>query len=50
MVDTHLAYSSAMSAQQPSGWSPERAERAIGLADAMVRRYLQQVAARSDRP
>jgi len=50
MVDTHLAYSPAMSAQQPSGWSPERAERAIGLAGAMVRRYLQQVAARSDRP
>ena len=49
MVDTHLAYSPAMSVQQPSGWSPERAG-AIGLVDAMARRYLQQVAARSDRP
>ena len=50
MVDTHLAYSPAMGAQQQSGWSPERAERAIGLAEAMASRYLKQVAARPDRP
>jgi hypothetical protein len=39
MVDTHLTYSPAMSANEQHGWSPERAERAIGLVEAMVGQY-----------
>ncbi|MBI2298345.1 MAG: beta-galactosidase [Armatimonadetes bacterium] len=36
MVDTHLAFSAQVEA---NGWTAERAERAIGLAGAMIRRY-----------
>ena len=50
MVDTHLAYSPAMSAKEQHGWSPERAERAIGLVDAMVGQYRRLVAAPPRRP
>jgi hypothetical protein len=50
MVDTHLAYSPAMSANEQHGWSPERAERAIGLVEAMVGQYRRQVAAPPVRP
>ena len=39
MVDTHVAYSPAMSAQEQKGWTPERSRRAISLVAAMVRRY-----------
>ncbi len=41
MVDTHLAYTSAMTAIEQQGWSPDRAERAIGLVEAMVAKYRQ---------
>jgi hypothetical protein len=50
MVDTHLAYSAAMSAKEQQGWSPERAERAIRLVESMVGHYREQVAAPSVRP
>jgi len=43
MVDTHLAYSPAIAAQEQSGWSAEKADRAISLVGAMVQRYRQQV-------
>jgi Beta-galactosidase len=43
MVDTHLAYSPAMGAGRQHGWSPERAERAMALVEAMVRRYRDEV-------
>jgi hypothetical protein len=50
MVDTHVAYSPAMSAKEQPGWSPERAQRAIGLVEAMVAQYRRQVAAPPVRP
>ena len=50
MLDAHLAYSAAMSEKEQHGWSPERAERAIGLVEAMVGHYREQVAAPPVRP
>lgn len=43
MVDTHVAYSPVMSASEQRGWTEERAERAIALVGAMVRRYRELV-------
>jgi hypothetical protein len=43
MVDTHVAFSSALPADQQAGWTAERAERAIGLMGAMAKRYLELV-------
>jgi len=42
MVDTHVAYSKAMSPEAQKGWTPERSERAIELIKAMVKRYLEK--------
>lgn len=39
MVDTHVAFSTAMPATEQAGWTAERSERAIGLLAAMVQRY-----------
>lgn len=38
-VDTHVAYSPAMTREQQAGWTAERAERAIRLIGAMASRY-----------
>jgi hypothetical protein len=50
MVDTHVAYSTAMSKKEQHGWNPQRSERAIGLMEAMVGQYLRQVASPRARP
>jgi len=39
MVDVHLAYSTAMSAAEQKGWTPERSARAMKLVEDMVKRY-----------
>lgn len=43
MVDTHVAFSTAMPAEQQHGWTAERSERAVALLAAMVRRYRELV-------
>jgi hypothetical protein len=43
MVDTHVAWSPVMSAQEQQGWTQARSERALGLIGAMVERYLRGV-------
>jgi hypothetical protein len=50
MVDTHLAFSTAMTEKEQPGWSPQRAERAIGLVEAMVGSYRNRAAASPLRP
>ena len=43
MVDTHVAYSPNAGLPQTPPWTRERSERAIGLMEAMVKRYLEVV-------
>jgi len=43
MVDTHVAFSRAMTEAEQHGWTAERAERAIGLIGAMIQEYRARV-------
>jgi len=43
MVDTHVAWSTAIPAASQNGWTAERAERAIALMAAMTAKYRQLV-------
>jgi hypothetical protein len=43
MGDTHVAHSSAMSDEEQKGWTAKRADKAIKLMGAMVKRYIESV-------